>query len=80
VRQLVVEVPVHRQLTIPLLALAVSAGVYLTFAKLNVWIALAAGSALYVGILAWKDGAQLISFVRAIVRSHTAVTVRCDTA
>jgi hypothetical protein len=47
---------------------------------LNVWIALAAGSALYVGILAWKDGAQLISFVRAIVRNPTAITVRRDTA
>jgi hypothetical protein len=63
----VVEVPVHRQLTAPLSALAFSTIFYLALAKWNVWIALAGGVSLYVAGLAWSDGRQLAEFLRTIV-------------
>jgi O-antigen/teichoic acid export membrane protein len=67
VSQLVVEVPVLRELARPLFALTVSAVVFLLLEKRSIWIALAGGSAVYAGVLAWSDGSQLVAFVRTIV-------------
>lgn len=68
VRQLVVEVPVCRELTKPLFALAVSTVVFLLLAKLNIWMALIGGSAVYAAVLVWSDGPQLVAFVRAMAK------------
>jgi O-antigen/teichoic acid export membrane protein len=67
-RRLVAEVPIHRQLVAPLCALAVSAIFYLAIVRWNIWMALAAASAVYAAGLVWVDGRYLISFLRAIVR------------
>jgi O-antigen/teichoic acid export membrane protein len=74
VRQLVVEVPVHRQLATPLAALAVSMIFYLTLARWNVWVALTGGSALYWAGLAQSDGRRLASFLLTIVRKPSGST------
>jgi O-antigen/teichoic acid export membrane protein len=66
VRKLVVEVPVHRQLAVPLLSLAAAAVVYFALLHWNFWIALAAGTAVYCAGLLWSDGRELISFVRVV--------------
>jgi O-antigen/teichoic acid export membrane protein len=73
VRQLVLEVPVHRQLTMPLSALAVSIVCYLALAKWNPWIALFVGFVLYVAGLALSDGRQLVGFLRKILRRPHAI-------
>jgi O-antigen/teichoic acid export membrane protein len=72
VRQLVVEVPVYRQLLMPLATLAVSAVLYLALAPWNVWIALALGCAVYVAGLYWTDGRRFVSFLRTVVRKPAA--------
>jgi O-antigen/teichoic acid export membrane protein len=72
VRQLVVEVPVCRELAKPVFALAVSAVVFLLLAKWNIWIALTSGSAVYVTVLVWSDGAQLVAFVRTMAKKPAA--------
>jgi O-antigen/teichoic acid export membrane protein len=74
VRQLVVEVPVWRELARPLTALAASAGAFLLLEKWNIWIALTGGSAVYGAVLAWSDGADLVAFVRTIVNKPAAQT------
>jgi O-antigen/teichoic acid export membrane protein len=72
VRQLVVEVPVCRELGKPLFALAVSAVVFLLLAKWNIWIALTGGSAVYAAVLVWSDGPQLFAFVRTMANKPAA--------
>jgi hypothetical protein len=47
---------------------------YLAIARWNIWMALAAASAVYAAGLAWSDGRYLISFLRAIVRKPVAST------
>jgi PST family polysaccharide transporter len=74
VRQLVVEVPVHRQVFAPLSALAVSVILYLVLARWNVGVALASGSAVYVAGLMGSDGPRLASFLRTIVRKPPGST------
>jgi O-antigen/teichoic acid export membrane protein len=68
VRQLVVEVPVHRQLAAPLTALAVSVILYLVLARWNIGLALAASAAVYMAGLVRSDGRRLASFLVTIVR------------
>lgn len=68
VRQLVTEISVHRQMAAPLAALAVSAVLYLSLAKWNVWAALAAATGVYLVVLAWTDGQQVVLFLRDIIR------------
>jgi O-antigen/teichoic acid export membrane protein len=74
VRKLVVEVPLLRELVKPLAALAVSALAFLLLEKCNIWIALAAGSAVYAAVLAWSDGPQVIAFVRMLVNKPASQT------
>jgi O-antigen/teichoic acid export membrane protein len=74
VRRLVIEIPVHRQLAMPLLALVISTIFYLALAKWNVWIALLGAFALYVACLARSDGPQLAEFLRTIVRKPASGT------
>lgn len=66
VRQLVVEVPVCRELVRPLSALAVSAVVLLLLERWGIWIALTGGSAVYAAVLVWSDGSLLFAFVRTL--------------
>ena len=74
VRQLIVEVPVHRQLTMPLSALALSMVFYFAFAKWNVWIAAAGGLVCYIVGLACSDGRQLAGFLQTIFRKSGTIT------
>jgi len=73
VRKLVVEVPVHRQLAAPLVALALAAVCFLGLVKWNVWIAASVAAAVYLGGLMRSDGARLISFLRAVARGEVDV-------
>jgi O-antigen/teichoic acid export membrane protein len=75
VRQLVVEVPVYRELVRPLSALAVSTVVFLLLQRWGIWIALAGGSAVYAAVLAWSDGSLLFGFVRTLVHKPAKQTV-----
>jgi O-antigen/teichoic acid export membrane protein len=68
VRQLVVPVPVGRQLVAPLTALAAAAVFYLALVKWNYWLALAVAVATYASCLVRSDGRQLLSFVKTIAR------------
>jgi len=74
VRQLVVEIPVHRQLFAPLSALAVSTVLYLFLARWNAGIALAAACLLYGSGLIWSDGRRLFSFIRTTLRNQDVVS------
>ncbi len=75
VSKLVTEVPVHRQVAGPLASLAMAAAVYFPLRHWNLWIALAAGIAVYVTGLWLEDGPRLASFVRLIARRPAAETV-----
>ena len=66
VRQLVVEVPVYRNLVRPLLALAASGIVFMLLQSWNFWGALAGACAVYAAGLALSDGRDLIAYLRAI--------------
>jgi len=72
VRQLVAEVPVHRQLMVPLFALAISMIFYLAVARWNLFIALTGGGAFYAAGLVCSDGRQLAEFLRTIARRSPA--------
>lgn len=74
VRRLVVEVPVHRQLSAPLTALAVSVILFLILARWSVGVAWAVSAAVYVAGLVRSDGQRLFSFVRAIVGKPSGST------
>jgi O-antigen/teichoic acid export membrane protein len=67
VRQLVVEVPIYRELIRPLSALAASTVVFLLLQRWGIWIALTGGSAVYAAVLAWSDGSLLLAFIRTLV-------------
>ena len=72
VRQLIVDVPVHRQMGAPLATLAVSAIIYFALAPWSAWGALAAGTAMYAAGLSWFDGRQLLFFLQTLVRRPEA--------
>ncbi|MGO9272394.1 MAG: flippase [Terriglobia bacterium] len=71
VRRLVVEVPVHRELAKPLMALAVSLALGLALAKWSFWVAVGGASAVYLAGLLRSDGRALASFLRTIIRRPT---------
>jgi PST family polysaccharide transporter len=66
VRQLVVEVPVCRNLAGPVCALAASAACFLFLARWNFWMALGGASAVYAAGMAWSEGREVTSFLRSI--------------
>lgn len=66
VRQLVVEVPVWRELVRPFSALAVSTVVFLLLERWGIWIAVTGASAVYAAVLVWSDGSLLFAFVRTL--------------
>jgi PST family polysaccharide transporter len=68
VRKLVVTVPLWPQIRVPLAALVSGGVVFFLIERWNVFIALAAGTVWYLGVLAWKDGASLLTFVQSIAR------------
>jgi O-antigen/teichoic acid export membrane protein len=74
VRQLVFEVPVHRQMAGPLAALGVAAVLYGLLRSWNTGFAIAAASAVYVGFLLYADGAGLLAFLQVVFR-RTATPV-----
>jgi O-antigen/teichoic acid export membrane protein len=67
VRQYVMEVPVHRQLFAPLVALGLAALVFLALRRWNLYIAVLAAVAVYAGVLMKSDGPRLTRFVRSFV-------------
>jgi len=68
VRKLIVNVPLWPQLSAPLAALLIGAIVYFALAGWNRFAAVAAGSLLYLGVLAWKDGSSLLTFLQSLAR------------
>jgi O-antigen/teichoic acid export membrane protein len=70
VRRYVVEVPVHRQLFAPLLALGPAALVCLALARWNLYAAVLSAAAVYVGVFLKSDGPKLILFVQSVVRGQ----------
>lgn len=75
VRRLVMEIPVHRQLTAPLVAFALSGMLYMALVSWNPWAALMGAIALYAGCLAWTDGQTVVSFVLPMIRRPLAEKV-----
>jgi O-antigen/teichoic acid export membrane protein len=75
VRRHVMAITVHRQLLAPLLALATAAGVYVLLERWNSQIALLASCIWYLGILLWRDGPQLLTFLRTIPGNSATETV-----
>lgn len=70
VKQLVVEVPFHKQIGPPLVALAAAAAVFLPLYKAHFWIALVVASAVYVAGFAWVDGRRFASIARAAAKNR----------
>jgi PST family polysaccharide transporter len=68
VSKLVVTVPLWPQIRVPLAALLTGALVFFAIQRWNMFAALAAGTLWYLGVLAWKDGSSLITFLQSIVR------------
>ena len=68
VRRRVVAITVHRQLTAPLIGLAIATIFYLLTARYSLWVALTGGSVLYLTALARSDGRQLFSFLATLFR------------
>jgi fatty acid desaturase len=48
--------------------LSVGALIYFSLVGWNRFAALAAGSLWYLGVLAWKDGSSLLTFLQSLVR------------
>jgi PST family polysaccharide transporter len=69
VRKLIVNVPIWPQLRVPLAALLSGALIFFALVRWNIFAALAAGSVWYLGVLAWKDGASLLAFLKSLVRN-----------
>ena len=67
VRRYVVEVPVHRQLFAPLLALGLASLCIFVLAPRNLPIAIAVAAAVYIGVFVKSDGPRLTQFVRSLV-------------
>ncbi|HEY1753827.1 MAG TPA: flippase [Bryobacteraceae bacterium] len=80
VRALIVEVPIHRQIFLPLGALAVSILVYLVVLPRNEWAALAAACLVYLGCFAWADGRRLAGFAVTIIRKPGVSVVAASAA
>ncbi len=68
VRRYVVEVPVHRQLFAPLVALALASLCFFLLARWSLFAAVLAAGAVYLGVFIKTDGPRLILFLRSIIR------------
>jgi O-antigen/teichoic acid export membrane protein len=68
VRKLVVNVPLWPQMRVPIAALGSGALIFVALVGWNRFAAVAAGSLWYLGVLAWKDGSSLITFLQSLVR------------
>jgi PST family polysaccharide transporter len=75
VGKLVVKVPVHRQLAMPLAALGLAILCFLGLARWNVRIAGSVAAAVYAACFIRSDGARLIRFLRAVLRGEAASDV-----
>jgi PST family polysaccharide transporter len=70
VKQLVVEVPVHKQLIAPSIALAVAAVAFVLARGANFWMALAVACAMYIAAFTWIDGRRFASIIRAATNRY----------
>jgi O-antigen/teichoic acid export membrane protein len=68
VRQLVVRVPIRRQMMMPLIALAGATVLYVAFVQWNFWAAVAVSALFYVWMAIRIDGRRLFSFVQTVIR------------
>jgi O-antigen/teichoic acid export membrane protein len=76
VRDVIVEVPIARQVAAPFAVLLVSAAGYFAIAaKWNVWTALGGASAIYLCGLILADGRRLLAFARIFAAGKTARSV-----
>ena len=75
VRKHVVEVPVHRQVAMPLIAFGAAAALFLLLVAYNFYAAAAAAAALYIAGLALSpDGRLVSSFIRSFLPGSTSET------
>ena len=70
VKQLVVEVTLHKQIFAPLVALAAAAVVFLMLFQAHFWIALVAACAVYIGGFIWVDGRRFALILRSAAMSR----------
>jgi O-antigen/teichoic acid export membrane protein len=82
VRKLIVTVPLWPQIKVPLAALFSGALLFFALERWNLFVAFAAGTLWYFGVLAWKDGSSLITFLQSIVRGagHSRALENTDSA
>jgi O-antigen/teichoic acid export membrane protein len=71
VKQLVVEVPVHKELMAPAIALGLSGLAFLSLTRLNYWMALIAACLVYLGAFALVDGRRFGQILIAAIRQRT---------
>jgi O-antigen/teichoic acid export membrane protein len=74
VRQLIVTVPVWRQVYEPMLALSSATAVYLLIPFEHSWVAAAIGCAVYIAMLVCLEGRQALDLVKLAVRHPAADT------
>jgi O-antigen/teichoic acid export membrane protein len=72
VRRLVTGIPLRQQITAPLISMVIATGVSLALYRWNVWLAVIAGSAVYLAGLIISDGARLMAFVRTMAGDRAA--------
>ena len=70
VKQLVIEVPVHKQLIAPSLALAAAGIAFLLMHERNFWVALGLACVMYIAAFAWVDGRRFASIIRAATNRY----------
>ena len=68
VRRYAVEVPVHRQLFAPVVALGLASLCFLWLAPRNLLAAVLVAAAVYVGVFMKSDGPRLVLFLQSVVR------------
>jgi O-antigen/teichoic acid export membrane protein len=78
VRSLVVDVPIHRQLFLPLCALAISTLVYGALAPWSEWTALAGACLVYACSFGWADGRRLAEFAFEMTRKPNVAAAAAE--
>jgi O-antigen/teichoic acid export membrane protein len=68
VRKHVVRVPLWPQIRVPLAALASGALIFFAIRPRNLFLGFAVASLWYLGVLAWKDGSALLTFLQSLFR------------
>jgi O-antigen/teichoic acid export membrane protein len=70
VKQLVVEVPVHKEIVAPAAALGLAGVIFAGLNTVNYWMALVAACAIYLAVFAWVDGRRFAGILMATLRQR----------